>query len=336
MSDRAPCMLVDWGTTNLRAFLVAGDGGVLERQVSDQGILKVGPEDMPGILDSLAAPWSDRIGERPILLCGMVGSANGWSEVPYVSCPAGFGDLPKNAKEVRSAAGRAAVILPGLTRQRQLAGGLLQADVMRGEETQIFGALNLLGREAATFCLPGTHAKWARAEDGRCVDFATYFTGELYSVLSRHSLLGRLFEETGGSARSSVPGEIPEGFERGLAMANATEGLSGALFSTRADILTRLMTSAQGAGYLSGLLIGYEIREALPRFAPAAVPGIGAPGTGVAGSGVAGPEGAIVVVGAHALVPLYQAALTRAGANVVPLDGDAAVVAGLLLASRML
>jgi 2-keto-3-deoxy-galactonokinase len=96
------------------------------------------------------------------------------------------------------------------------------------------------------------------------------------------------------------------------------------------------MTSAQGAGYLSGLLIGYEIREALPRFAPAAVPGIGAPGTGVAGSGVAGPEGAIVVVGAHALVPLYQAALTRAGANVVPLDGDAAVVAGLLLASRML
>lgn len=312
MTDTGARLLVDWGTTNLRAFLVDANGGVLDRQSSDQGILSVEPDAMPALLDELAAPWCDRLGDNPAVLCGMVGSINGWTEVPYVTCPATSSDLPKAARKVRSAAGREAIILPGLTDQRRLGEDLMQADVMRGEETQIFGALSYLKRVDATFCLPGTHAKWARAEAGRCTGFATYFTGELYSVLTRHSLLGRLMVQESEDQKANT---LPEGFERGLVTAQATEGLSGSLFSTRADVLAGFMTKAESAGYLSGLLIGYEIREALPRF------------------GAAGP---IVIVGAHGLVPLYEAALVHAGVAVERMDGDTAVIAGLLQASELL
>lgn len=312
MTETGARLLVDWGTTNLRAFLIDAAGGILDRQTSDQGILSVEPDAMPALLDELAAPWSDRLGDTPAVLCGMVGSINGWMEVPYVTCPATSADLPKAASKVRSAAGREAVILPGLTHQRHLGEDLMQADVMRGEETQIFGALRLLERDDATFCLPGTHAKWARVEAGCCIGFATYFTGELYSVLTRHSLLGRLMAQ---ESEERTANTLPEGFERGLVTAQATEGLAGSLFSTRADVLAGFMTKAESAGYLSGLLVGYEIREALPRF------------------GAAGP---IVIVGAHGLVPLYEAALAHAGVAVERMDGDAAVIAGLLQASVLL
>ena len=311
MAGTGARLLVDWGTTNLRAYLVAADGSVLQRQSSDKGILSVDAAQMPALLDELATPWLAELRDGAAVLCGMVGSANGWHEVPYAECPARFDALPAGAALVRSAAGREVFILPGLTRRRELAPDLFQADVMRGEETQIFGALTSLGRGDATFCLPGTHSKWALAEDNSCVDFATYFTGELYSVLKRHSLLGRLMtpsEADGGH-------DLPAGFERGLAAAKATEGLSGSLFATRADILSGLMTGAEGAGYLSGLLIGSELREALPRFAPA---------------------GPVTVVGSHDLVPLYRAALEAAGAGVEAVDGEAAVVAGLLQAARKL
>lgn len=311
MAETAARLLVDWGTTNLRAYLAAADGSVLARQSSDRGILSVEATQMPAMLDDLAAPWAAQIGERAAIVCGMVGSANGWHEVPYADCPAAFSALPEGAAQLRSAAGREVFILPGLTRRRELGPKLLQADVMRGEETQIFGALTCLARGDATFCLPGTHSKWALAKNECCVDFATYFTGELYSVLTRHSLLGRLLS----SSESDAGGGLPEGFERGLATAKATEGLSGSLFATRADILAGLMSGAEGAGYLSGLLIGAEIREALPRFAPA---------------------GPVTVVGAHGLVPLYRAALEDAGAVVETVEGEAAVVAGLLRAARKL
>ena len=311
MAETSARLLVDWGTTNLRAYLVAADGAILERHSSDRGILSVEATQMPALLDELAVPWRNQLGASPAVLCGMVGSANGWHEVPYANCPASFEALPAGAAKVQSAAGREVFILPGLTRRRELAPGLFQADVMRGEETQIFGALSCLEREDATFCLPGTHSKWALAQDGRCVDFATYFTGELYSVLTNHSLLGRLME----SAREGDEQALPAGFKRGLATAKATEGLSGSLFATRADILAGLMTSDEGAGYLSGLLVGAEIREALPRFAP---------------------SGPVTVVGAHRLVPLYRAALEDAGAVVETFDGEAAVVAGLLQAAQSL
>ncbi len=315
MTETGARLLVDWGTTNLRAFLVDAQGTVLERQSSDQGILSVEPAAMPALLDELAAPWKERLSDRPAVLCGMVGSINGWTEVPYVTCPAVPADLPKGAQKVISAAGREVFILPGLAHHRRLAADLMQADVMRGEETQIFGALRYLKRREATFCLPGTHAKWARVEAGRCTDFATYFTGELFSVLTRHSLLGRLMETVGDEKEA----ELPEGFERGLQVAQAAEGLTGSLFSTRADILAGFMTETESPGYLSGLLIGFEIREALPRF--------------VAADGPAGP---IVIVGAHVLVPLYRAALRNAGATFEELDGDIAVVAGLLQAADLL
>lgn len=311
MAETTARLLVDWGTTNLRAYLVAADGSVLARQSSDQGILSVEATRMPALLDDLASPWAARLGDGAAVLCGMVGSANGWQEVPYANCPAAFDSLPTGAVKLRSAAGRDVFILPGLTRRRELAPGLLQADVMRGEETQIFGALSCLGLSDATFCLPGTHSKWALAKDGGCIDFATYFTGELYSVLTRHSLLGRLMASSEGADGQL----LPAGFERGLVTAKATEGLSGSLFATRADILSGLMTDAEGAGYLSGLLIGAEIREALPRFAPA---------------------GPVTVVGAHGLVPLYRAALEDAGAAVETVEGEAAVVAGLLQAAQRL
>ena len=134
-------------------------------------------------------------------------------------------------------------------------------DVMRGEETQVVGLLAtqpaLAGR--ATLVMPGTHSKWVRVQAARIVDFHTYMTGELFALLREHSILGRPAREAGGGQGSD------EAFDRGVAAVRdaGAAGATALLFSARALVLGGQLRAGDSLEYLSGLLVGEELRCAL-------------------------------------------------------------------------
>jgi len=142
-------------------------------------------------------------------------------------------------------------IVPGLiTRDRSGT-----PDVMRGEETQLFGAV-AANETSVLAVLPGTHSKWAHVERGRVTGFATYMTGELYGVLLAHSILGRM----GARADASIIGPaFIRGVERGL----QSYGVTHAIFAARTLVLTGELAASDVDDWLSGVLIGDEIRAAL-------------------------------------------------------------------------
>lgn len=239
---------IDWGTSSLRGYRLDARGQVLDTRRSDQGIL--------ASAGRFAATLHELVGEWPgdILLCGMIGSRNGWIELPYLPCPAGAAALAAAMQPHADPAlpGRRLWFVPGVATRIQ--SGV--PDVMRGEETQIAGLLPTLGAGRHTLCLPGTHCKWARAENGRLLDFATTMTGELYALLRGHSLLGKLMD---------AADDLHEGgFALGVARSGEPGGLSHHLFGARTLGLFERLPASALASYLSGILIGHEIRERQP------------------------------------------------------------------------
>lgn len=242
----------DWGTSSLRAYLMAADGQVLDSRSSGQGIMALGGLSFPEVLAAIAGDWERAHGPLPVLLSGMVGSRQGWVEAPYARCPAGRPDLTAALAEVPAQPGFGRIaIVPGVLKDDDAV-----PDVIRGEEVEVLGALARLGISDGLFVLPGTHSKWVRVEAGRITTFATYMTGEVFAALRGHTILGRMMEEGAFSA---------EGFRRGVAAAAELEGpgaLLGRLFSLRALGLTGRLDGADSADMLSGLLIGAELRDA--------------------------------------------------------------------------
>jgi 2-dehydro-3-deoxygalactonokinase len=257
-------LALDWGTSSLRAFLM-GDGKVLDSRHSGHGIQHLPVSGTAGFEQSLAqiaGDWLRQWPQLPVVASGMVGSAQGWREAPYVRCPADIDELAARSVRVASGLGSDVLIAPGVLLDEP---GQLP-DVMRGEEIQIAGALRDNPQWAARSCivLPGTHAKWVHVENGKIVRFATYLTGELFAVLGKHSILGRLMPEA-----SAGPSEADAAaFELGLTSARASGpgDLPQQLFATRTLGLTGRLPSASLADYLSGLLIGHELVSGLARF----------------------------------------------------------------------
>ncbi|HEY9106641.1 MAG TPA: 2-dehydro-3-deoxygalactonokinase, partial [Roseateles sp.] len=194
---------LDWGSSRLRAFLLGASGTVLATRQSNDGAATLkGAEQYAGALAALVGDWrADHPGIK-LLACGMVGSQYGWREAPYVRCPA---DAAALASQVLKLDDQLSII-PGLVDDAA------QPDVMRGEETQIVGALALHPELADDACLvlPGTHSKWARVRGGQVTGFATHMTGELFALLRQHSVLNRLMPADGGSPAS------PEAFLKGV------------------------------------------------------------------------------------------------------------------------
>jgi 2-dehydro-3-deoxygalactonokinase len=236
---------VDWGTTSCRAYLIGADGAVLERVTDGPGILKVENGAFGSALDAMTAAW-DRL---PVILTGMIGSRQGWVEAPYARCPAGAGDIVRALARIHHP-GRPVALVPGLSAENDA-----MPDVMRGEETQILGALAVAGRAAGLFLLPGTHSKWVKVAGGRIVSFRTFMTGEMFGALKDHTILGRLMRE----------GRDANAFARGV-REGAALGSAGALlnriFATRTYGLMDKLPDTALADYLSGLLIGAEVAEA--------------------------------------------------------------------------
>ncbi|MFN3668230.1 MAG: 2-dehydro-3-deoxygalactonokinase [Brevundimonas sp.] len=236
---------IDWGSTNLRGWLLDAEGGGLDARAAPSGAAGLRADDFAPTLDRLIEGWP----ALPVLACGMVGSRQGWIEAPYVPSPASAATL---AAALIAAPGRPDVrIVPGVALTD--ADGAL-VDVMRGEETQTLG---LDADDAALLLCPGTHAKWIESADGEIRDFQTFMTGELNALLGRHSVL-----------RHSVGGEAVPDRTFLAAVREMLDGgaLSAALFSVRVGSLDGRLSPAAAASRLSGLVIGAEIAAGVARF----------------------------------------------------------------------
>jgi 2-dehydro-3-deoxygalactonokinase len=244
---------IDWGSSSFRAYLMAADGEILDEVASGDGIGSVAEGTYPATLKRVTGHWLDAYPSLPIIASGMVGSRHGWREAAYVKCPAGPHDVAANLMQVE-ADGRLVHLAAGLSYVDEAG----QPDVMRGEETEIFGIADAGGR---LIVLPGSHSKWARVEGDRVVAFKTFVTGELFAALRDHTVAG-VFAR---AAPAKSPGAaFALGVGRGSAAATCEgkSGVIGLLFGARSLPLTGALPEDDVGEYLSGLLIGAEIGEA--------------------------------------------------------------------------
>ena len=276
--------VVDWGTSSFRLWLMAGDGSVLGERRSTEGLVSAEGRFEPTLEGHLAALGAPE--HLPVIICGMAGARSGWREAAYLTAPCALADVPGAAVRVEGIA-RDVRILPGISQAEP-------SDVMRGEETQLLGL-----KTEGTVCLPGTHSKWATIHAGRVEKFSTWMTGELFAVLSEHSLLS-----------ADVVGVVGpnEDFLAGLdSVLDEPESLTNALFGLRARAL--LGKGGGEASRLSGMLIGAEL-------------------VGV------GPVDHVTLVADDGLGDLYAAALEEIGIPVTRVDATRTTQAGLFRAAR--
>ena len=289
----------DWGTSSLRLSLIV-DGSVAATRAGP-GIAEITTTPLQVLIDCVT-PWRQAHGALDVYLSGMVGSRNGIHEVAYVPLPADCDTWS-----------RASWSAPFEGGELTIAGGLCSAmgdragDVMRGEETQIFGALRLNSRLADgrhVLVLPGTHSKWVELEEGRITRFRTALTGETYALLRAHSTLLR------AAASADQPDDWQRGFEAGVQRAaDLVEGLLAALFEARVQQLLAGRSRAWASAFLSGLLIAYEVDSVGRAFHA---------------------HGEIGVIGDPRLAVFYRNVLNTRGRAAQVLSGDACAIAGLL------
>ena len=243
---------IDWGSSSFRAYLMSQNGGVLDEVASGDGIGSVAAGTYPATLKRIIGPWLDAHSALPVVASGMVGSRHGWREAAYVKCPAGPRDVAAHLTEV-DADGRRVYLAAGLSYVDEAG----QPDVMRGEETEIFGVAD---SGARLIVLPGSHSKWAKVDGDRVVAFKTFVTGELFAGVRDHTIAGAFAR----AAPAKSPGEaFALGVRRGAAAAacEGKSGLLGLLFGARSLPLMGALPEDDAGEYLSGLLIGAEIGE---------------------------------------------------------------------------
>ena len=297
VSKRARLICVDWGTTNLRAYAIAGDGTVIDQAQSGAG-LRSNPADYSDCLATMIGTWLDQDSPINILLSGMVGSPTGWQEVPHVVSPAALPQLAAKATLVAQLHDHPVWIVPGVMGTGM--SGL--PDVMRGEETQFFGAQRLCAdqhaRQPDIWCFPGTHNKWIPS--GENIDhFSTTMVGEFFELIQEHSLLAQSLDQ-------SVCANQPA-FLRGLETARKAGGLLHHLFSVRTLQLTGAQEKAEGLEYLSGVIIGHDIDAQLRK-----------------------PSQNVGIVASSSLAHKYQIALEALGHSSIVIESQAATISGAL------
>jgi 2-dehydro-3-deoxygalactonokinase len=292
---------VDWGSSSLRAALLDERGAVLQMRASDDGMLKVERSGFDAVFEAEFGDWMDVPGTR-CLMAGMVGSRQGWVEADYVACPCSRDDFVARLKPVGEASSkrREIAIVPGAS---CVVDGV--PDVLRGEEVKAIGVLDLLGADSANVVSPGTHSKWMTLERGRLVRFSTAMTGELYALLRQHSILGRGMPPEGNDALDGAA------FDDGVRRALDGRGLLQTAFGVRTRSLFGELAAKSLASYLSGLVIGEELR--------------GRPLAGVR---------SVALVGAPALTERYARALAMCQVDARVFD-EAVVWRGLWTIDRL-
>ena len=254
VAREAALIALDWGTTSLRAYLFDAAGKVIATRVSTAGIMNLPvPAEEGGFdaaFDEACGVWLREAPALPVLAAGMVGSAQGWVQAPYVETPASAQALVAGIVRVRAASGVEVAVVPGVLEPGAL------PNVMRGEETQIFGALGGSSDEAlqtSLIGLPGTHAKWVVVEGERIARFYTFMTGEVYAALCAHTILGRTMKHPAEPDTAAFLRGVNVAREQGCV------GLLATAFSTRTLGLTGQLAADEQPDYLSGLVIGHEL-----------------------------------------------------------------------------
>lgn len=300
MADAPFCAAVDWGTTNFRLWLLGGDGAVLGERSSGEGMRACLPDRFAPVLEAhLAALQAPA--DLPVIVAGMAGARGAWREAAYRETPASLEALYADAVRV-DGLGRDVRILPGVC-QREKG----REDVMRGEETQLAGAW-AESRTSRLFCLPGTHSKWARVEAGSLLSFTTYMTGELFALLSQHSILRDMVAAGKGDASSPA-------FRDAVAEMLEGAGLTGKLFSIRAASLLSGDAAPDARARLSGLLIGAEVAAALKDL---------------------DGRSEVTLIAGGSTARAYETAFSMAGLGCRTLDGQDLVRRGLFAAAQAL
>jgi 2-dehydro-3-deoxygalactonokinase len=294
-------VVVDWGTSSFRGWLMSAKGEALAESRGGEGMLHcAGGAGFAPVLGHHLARLGAPAG-APVLICGMAGARQGWVEAPYVKTPTRLDALHEGAIRV-SGAGDIR-ILPGIAQARAD-----RPDVMRGEETQLLGVTE--PGFTGLVCIPGTHSKWIRIEDGRVVAFSTYMTGELFATIAQHSILAHTIEA------GAPPPVDSQAFRDGLSMALAEPtALTASLFRLRAAQLLGFEQRTDGAARLSGLLIGSELADAMRHH---------------------GPFESVRLIAAGSLGRLYTAALAASGIAVTVVDAEQASQRGLAKAALAL
>ncbi|HST74228.1 MAG TPA: 2-dehydro-3-deoxygalactonokinase [Acetobacteraceae bacterium] len=293
---------VEWTETSLRAFRLGADGTIRDRKSSPRGMQRVQDGRFADTLREEIGPWL-AAGEDRVLLAGPIGGRGGWIAAPYLACPAGAAELADALVPVPF--GWAQVkLVPGLATTDE--GGV--PEVMRGEETQFVGGIAAMDErglaavgERGILCLPGPRSRWARIEGGRIAGFVTWMTGEAHAALRVSASLGRMTRDG--------PTDL-QAFDQGLARSADAGGLLHHLFGVRALGLAGRLSEGAAPAYLSGLLIGHEVREAVPRGA------------------------AVDLIGPTELVALYARAITACRGRPIVSDGEAAARGLFLIGER--
>lgn len=297
-SDDTDWIAVDWGTTNLRAWLMR-DGAAVAAVSTQQGMASLGRDAFEPALIAALADWLSGGSTIKVIACGMVGARQGWREAPYVAVPS---PPLVAARMIRVPVSDARIDV-------SIVHGLSQAappDVMRGEETQLAGLMAAEPGFEGIVCLPGTHSKWVTIRDGRVEGFRTFMTGELFALLAGHSVLRHAVEGAAGEDTAAFDAGVGEA-------ARAPAALAARLFSIRAATLIDGLGPVAARSRLSGLLIGLEIE-------------------GMIGD-LAGEM--VTIVGTDALSALYERALRLRGGKARRLDGSGLTLRGLAAAHRL-
>ncbi|MCR5535825.1 MAG: 2-dehydro-3-deoxygalactonokinase [Succinivibrio sp.] len=288
-------VVMDWGSTNIRAFLYL-DGRQAEEKKSAEGVTVVRGPDCEGAFDRLTSEWFSKYGPLPVVMSGMVGSINGWADAQYLDCPVNLAELPHHLTEVRHSKGYKIRIVPGLCVRDPD-----NYNVIRGEETQLAGAIKK--QPSKVFLMPGTHCKWVLADGYKIESFRTAMTGEMHSIMMKYSLVG-----LGAGEQESSAEDFQKGLERGFYENNIVPRL----FEIRgANILGAIRPSHVGE-FLSGLLIGAEIASMQKIFK------------------FTKEDGALGIIANPFLTERYVKGLKLAGLESFSLQGDEAFLGGML------
>ena len=298
--SEAAYVAVDWGTSSFRLWLVDRAGNVLGERRSHEGMMAAGKLGFPTVLQSHLEAVGAADG-LPVVVCGMAGARQGWVEAGYVDTPAPLASIPKHA-----------VAVPGQDRDIRILPGIAQRDpnapdVMRGEETQLLGALGVDAADDAVICMPGTHSKWVRASGATVERFATFMTGELFDVVSRETILSHAV--TGADQAEDIDAfrsAVIAAFERPAFAANL-------LFQVRSGQLLYGGKPSSAREKISGTLIGLELA-----------------------AGLAGevPTAGITLVASARLQMLYQLAFDTVSVPVRSIGAEDAVRRGLSMAAE--
>jgi 2-dehydro-3-deoxygalactonokinase len=294
---------INWGSSNLRAYLIGADGQLIDAHEEPAGVATLQRDGMVTAADSLRARWP-KAGHA--YAAGMIGSNVGWVDAGYVACPAGADEVAQHLVATRIGSLDVRIV-PGMACVRPVDGA---PDVMRGEETELLGLLGAGDIDPdAIVALPGTHTKWIQLRGGRVESFMTAMSGELFDRLASGGLLASVLEGPGGVGPAFL-----EGVRAG---ANGALGLGALLFGVRARVIRGMLERADSSSYLRGVLVGAEIGDAMGLFVA-----IGED------SARAGQRPALPVVGSGPVVALYQAALAELGVASRPVASADAVVRG--------